>query len=184
MHSYGGWAMYCDEGSSYLLIEGNCCYRTDAEVLQLHYGRENMVRNNIFAFSELGQVSQTVLEAHRGITFIHNIVLTDGQAVYSARDGEDLAKGGFWADLNCLWDIGDRPVYAANQHRDADGDTVFSRRYELDELRRLGFDRHSLSVDPGCTDPAAGDFSLPLDSPVWELGLQPMLWEQAGIRPE
>ncbi|MEX2607190.1 MAG: right-handed parallel beta-helix repeat-containing protein [Kiritimatiellia bacterium] len=55
--SYGAWCIYPDEGSSHLLIENNVCHSTNREIFHQHYGRENIVRNNIFAFGERGVVS-------------------------------------------------------------------------------------------------------------------------------
>jgi len=50
--NYGAWCIYPDEGSSHILIENNVCYDTNGEIFHQHYGRENLVRNNIFAFGE------------------------------------------------------------------------------------------------------------------------------------
>ena len=48
--NYGGWAIYPDEDSHAMLIENNICYNTSSQPFHEHYGRENIVRNNIFAF--------------------------------------------------------------------------------------------------------------------------------------
>jgi len=72
---YGGWAIYPDEGSSELLIENNLCYNTDREIFHQHYGRNNVVRNNIFAYGGKAVLAYTRMEQHLGLTFEGNIFL-------------------------------------------------------------------------------------------------------------
>ena len=182
MHSYGAWAIYADEGSSYLLIEGNVCSQTDSEVFQLHYGRENIVRNNVFAFSKLGLVSLTAAGAENSLTLSRNILLTRGEPVFVGRDNETLERCGFTSDLNLLWDITGAAVYGADQQRDAAGVARIRQRYTVAELHRLGYDRHSQFADPQCQDPLAGDFRLSTGSPAFALGFAPLDLTAVGPR--
>lgn len=44
------WGIYLDEGSSEFLVERNLVYNIRSECFHLHYGRRNVVRDNVFAF--------------------------------------------------------------------------------------------------------------------------------------
>lgn len=48
---YGGWALYTDEGSAHMVLERNVCFNCTRDGYHQHYGRENIVRYNIFAFN-------------------------------------------------------------------------------------------------------------------------------------
>jgi hypothetical protein len=185
MHNYGGWAIYADEGSSYLVIEHNVCYATDSESFQLHFGRENILRHNIFALSKQGLVSLNVVdETLNAFTLIHNIMLTDGQPVLMARHRETLSVGGLTSDANVFWDINGAPVFAADRQVDAQSNKVTTRKLDVEDLRRLGYDRHSRVCDPGFRAPREGDFSLPEDSPALAVGFVPLDMSGAGPRRE
>ncbi len=52
------------------------------------------------------------------------------------------------------------------------------------EWQAMGFDTRSLYADPLFTDPENGDFSMPIDSPAWDIGFQPIDMSTVGLRHE
>ncbi len=174
--NYGGWAVYADEGSSYILIENNLLHHTSSECFNLHYGRETIVRNNVLAFSGLGVISISAAGDGNSLTVQRNIVLSDDRPVLVARDTDTLAQKGFISDLNCFWDRSGPPV-AGDELRDEMSQVTW-QRYSFEQLRQMGYDVHSVVGDPGFADPDAGDFHLPPDSPAWSIGFLP--FEAAG----
>ena len=78
---YGGWCAYTDEGSSDVLIESNLCYRANKDAFHQHYGRNNVVRNNILAYGGESVLAYSAQEEHLGVTFESNILLSQDMPV-------------------------------------------------------------------------------------------------------
>ena len=174
--NYGAWCIYPDEGSSHVLIENNVCYSTNGEIFHQHYGRENIVRNNIFAFGADAMAAHGRVDYdHKAFTFTRNIFISDGAPMFKAGYGCQLEDRNHESDLNLFWDVsGAEPVFARN-----DGTKI-----DLAAWRALGHDRHAVVADPKCADAKNGDFTLAPDSPaITELGFEPIDLSSVGPRP-
>lgn len=168
--NYGGWAIYPDEGSSHILIENNVCYDTSSSCFHQHYGRENIVRNNIWAFGREGIVAYTRHEPHVGFTFERNILLTKGQPLYTGHGIEHIKT-----DMNLFWDVENKPLsYAPDLFKPEENES-------LEQLKSRGYDLFSLVADPKFADPEHGDFTLSPDSPAFKIGFVPI--DLTGIGP-
>jgi len=163
---YGGWGIYPDEGSTGQLIEKNLVYRCGSQSFHQHYGQENLVRNNIFAFSGEGQVRVSRLEDHTSAIFERNIVVSDGQPIYTS-----VEKGKFADDSNLYYDY-------AKPGKLFSGD---DGKLGIPKMRGMGYYQNGLIADPLFRDAEHDDFTLALNSPAVEkLGFE--LWDygQAG----
>jgi len=153
---YGGWGLYADEGSTGVTFRGNVVSRTTSGGFHQHYGRDNLVENNIFAAARDWQIQRGRVEAHTSFAFNRNIVWWLGDA--------PLAEGDFSTRItardNLYWH-GGAPV-------------VFPDGGDLAARKNAGLDRGSRVADPQFSDAAVGDFDLPPDSPAFALGFEPI----------
>lgn len=112
--TYGGWAIYPDEGSTDILIENNICYRTKSTVFHQHYGRNNIVRNNIFAFGGEGQIQRSRAENHVSFVFEHNLVFYERGQLLAAGYGGQESPDNLVLRQNLYWRAGG-PVVVKSQ---------------------------------------------------------------------
>ena len=165
-YGYGGWGIYTDEGSSDILIENNVVYRTKTGGFHQHYGRDNVVRNNVFAFAAEHQLQRSRAEPHSSFTFERNIVYWKTGPLL----GKTWKDGRFRMDSNLYWNAAGRPVGFAG--------------LTLDAWQKRGHDVHSRVADPRFLDPDQGDFRLRDDSPAFGLGFRPIDLSDVGPRPD
>ncbi|MBN1348820.1 right-handed parallel beta-helix repeat-containing protein [candidate division KSB1 bacterium] len=153
-HNYGGWGIYFDEGSTHILAENNIVYRTTHGGFHQHYGKENIIRNNIFAHGRDAQIQRTRKEPHLSFTFMKNIIYWN--------EGNVLA--GNWDDANFMLDN--------NLYFRTDGAEIRFGELSWDEWQAKGRDPHSENADPLLIAPENDDYRLRDASPAFKLGFR------------
>lgn len=164
--SYGerSRGIYLDEGSTGILVENNIVYRCRSAGFHQHYGRDNIVRNNIIAFNHDAQVSRGRSEPHRSFTFERNIVYFD--------HGKLLA--GAWSDTGF--------AVRNNLYFDARGGDLLFNGCPPDEWRGRTGDADSVIADPLFVNPGRFQFELRPDSPARRIGFEPIDLRDVGAR--
>ena len=168
-YSYGGWALYCDEGSEGIVMEDNVCWNTTDGGFHQHYGTGCVIRNNVFAFNrELGAVRMAravVQDIPCTLHFVNNIVYVD-HGPLAAKGVRNV--GGVWAN-NVWYDV--RGIDVA----EFDGDKWAA-------WVKSGKERGSVFADPKFVNAKAFDFSLQPDSPALRLGFRPIDLTGVGVK--
>ena len=151
-HGYGGGGIYPDEGSSHLDISGNVVLNAQGGALTLHYGRSNLVRENLFAGSRELLLGHTRSERHLALRIERNLLVREGgRFLNEVAAKQDVFTGNvFWSPAGGTPDL------------PADGG--------------------ALMADPLLGDLAAGDVSLGSGSPALQLGIGPFMAVNAGPR--
>ena len=167
--TYGGWGIYPDEGSTEILIENNVVYRTKSAGFHQHYGRENVVRNNVFAFGKEHQLMRTRAEAHLSFTFTNNIVYYDSGDLLGSNWSEDR----FVMEQNLYFDA----------RSGAASDTLRMAGTAWSDWQKRGHDTNSVVADPLFVDAKHYDFRLQPGSPALGLGIKSIDVSQVGVRP-
>ena len=150
---YGGWGIYLDEGSSEILVEKNLVFACGSDSYTLHYGKDNIITNNIFALSADSQIHTCgTYEGHNTADFTNNIVLTDDHVpVFS--QAEKLPQA-VRTDKNILWDV----TNGADTFTDRK--TLFSKNLSAASAQKKGLITNCVFTDPCFTDPLNFDFTF------------------------
>lgn len=186
---YGGWGIYPDEGSSFMLIENNICYNLTSNCIHNHYGRHNTVRNNIFVKTggspfALGRGEET----HTSDYVTNNILVSDGTSWFSINrvfDENDklypkIINQNIISHNNLLFDVsGKEQNFLSYAYEE------FLTHYTFEQAQNeLDFDTGSVFADPLFVDYENNDFTLRPESPAFKLGFKQIDMSDVGIVEE
>lgn len=183
-YSYGGWGMYTDEGSTGILFENNLVYDTKTGSFHQHYGRENIIRNNILVDSKLHQLQATRAEDHLSFTFENNIVCWSNESpTLSGRweQGRQITRN------NLYWNAAGAPVTFAGKSLEDWQKTPIPAPAPAEppapapDWAGKGREQGSLIADPLFVDAPGRNFALQPDSPALKLGFKPFALGKAGV---
>jgi hypothetical protein len=160
---YGGWGLYTDEGSFGIVEENNLVYACKNSGFHQHYGKENIIRNNIFALNIRGQLQATRIEEHRSISFTNNIIYYDKGNLHV----NNWAKFNLLTDYNCYWDTRTKDIKFTDK--------------SFAEWQKSGKDTHSVIADPMFVDPASFDFHFKNQSVAKKIKFVPFDYSKAGV---
>ena len=170
-YGYGGWGIYLDEGSSGILVENNLVYDCSSQCFHQHYGKDNMIRNNIFAFGGEGQFRITKNEEHNSLFLYNNILVGEDNMMY-------------WDTTNLDWFIDNENLY----YDYVNGANVYSgksmkltERINIPSMVGKGYYNNAVFADPLFLDAENRDFTLALNSPALENGFVPFEYNAGTI---
>ena len=161
---YGGWGLYTDEGSTGIRIENNLVYNCKSGGFHQHYGKDNIVRNNIFAGQIRTQLEASRVEEHLSFEFSHNIIYYSSGVMC----GINWANVGHKSDYNCY--------FCTDSEKKIDFQGI-----GFDEWQKRGQDVNSIIADPQFADVAEGNFTPKNKAMLKKIGFKPFDYTKAGV---
>jgi hypothetical protein len=144
-------------------MENNLVYKTKTGGFHQHYGQNNRIKNNIFAFAQMYQLQCTRVEEHRSFTFENNIIVFDkGVVLQGAWEKIDIEM-----DHNLYWNV-------------ADDRYVFNDK-SFESWKKSGHDRNSLIADPMFQDVKNYDFNIKSKRNTKRIGFVPFDFSKTGV---
>lgn len=166
-YTYGGWGLYADEGSSNILMENNLVYLTKSTGFHQHYGENNTIRNNIFAFGKEAQIQLTRPEDHLSFRLTNNIVYFNQGDLFQKNMNKSWEKTITLIDSNVYWNSANRAVTFPDGNGGA--------------WQAKGHDLHSVIADPGFVNADKFDFRIKNRKLTDRIGFKPFDYKQAGV---
>ncbi|MCE7071018.1 right-handed parallel beta-helix repeat-containing protein [Dyadobacter sp. CY327] len=162
-HEYGAWGIYCDQGSSFIEIENNLVYKCGSAGFHQHFGKDNVVRNNIFALNGQGELQLTRVEKHRSLLFTNNIVYSEKPEIFLS----NWSAADIKADSNAYWTANKvQPKFA---------------RQNFSEWQAKSKDLHSKLLNPAFVNAMAGNFRITNLSTAKQIKFKPFDYRSAGV---
>jgi hypothetical protein len=162
---YGGHGIYLDAGSAEILVQNNLVYRTADVGINQNFGRDNTVRNNVFAFGHAGQVRVGNQERSAGVLLYQRNIFYWRDSTFffpSRRALTDKVK----FDGNLYWEEGKpAPMWSIKGSEQPEW-----------PARNVG----GIAMDPLFIAPSQGDFRLRPGSPAEKIGFTSLTVASAG----
>lgn len=154
--TYGGWGIYLDEGSSDIEVKNNVVYGCGSQGLHQHYGQNNIISNNIFAYNEEGQVRSSRNEVTSGrnnqFTLSHNILAGNDQLMFHHIDyGQFTDVNNLFFDKNC-------PAGTVYSGENPDADC--GSNHPVSYMTANGYYNNAVFADPCFIDAENGNFGF------------------------
>ena len=167
-YDYGGWGLYTDEGTKDIKMENNLVYACKKAGFHQHYGKDNIIRNNIFAFIPKSGIEISRVEEHLSYIFTNNIIYQDnGEIITDTWSGNGGTKIIVNFDQNCYWKTSDpSPGFYG---------------LSFAEWKKLGRDKNSIIADPLFVDPVNYDFRFKNTSVARKIKFKPFDYSKAGV---
>jgi parallel beta-helix repeat protein len=160
---YGGWGIYLDQSSRYMTVEKNIVYNCSHAGFNLNYGKDDLIRNNVFAFNRDYQMTRNRADMPLSLTIERNIVYFDRGPLLG-----NNWTGALKMDKNIYWNTQNREIRPADK--------------SWKEWQASGMDVHSIIADPLFVNAANFDFRLKPNSPALKLGFQQIDMSTVGPR--
>ncbi len=160
---FRGWGMYADEGTSGVLFDKNLVFRCTSGGFHQHYGSENIVRNNIFAWGEKSQFTLSGAQEELPLTFTQNIILMDTGLLMS---GGGVKSNHFKVGKNCYWKVSEGYPKVVDLNLDT-------------WLEKI--DTTSIYMNPLFRNPIKGDFRIMGSAVSRNIGFERFDFSHAGV---
>ena len=167
-YDYGGWGLYTDEGTKGIKMENNLVYACKKAGFHQHYGKDNIIKNNIFAFIPKSAIEISRVEEHLSYTFTNNIIYQDnGDLIADVWGGSGGTKIKVNFDQNCYWKTSDpSPGFYG---------------LSFTEWKKLGRDKNSIIADPLFVDPVNYNFRFKNTAVARKINFKPFDYTKAGV---
>ena len=203
--AYGGWGLYLDEGSSNVTMQDNIVFATKDAAFHQHYGTDNLITNNIWAFasslpcnhatddcdasalrSSQHPVSSHDAGVNSSFTFKTNVVLLGGNTATAPwvvnntkivrTNGPTLGVENFTYINNLYWhNTYANPAEVLRFGATGD-DMTFTAWQKADK------DASGQIADPLFKDALGLDFDFLPGSPALAMGFKPINMSTVGVR--
>lgn len=161
---YGGWGIYLDQGSSNINVMKNLVYECKDAAFFQHFGKDNIVKNNLFVNQINAQLEAERVEEHNSFSFTNNIVcFSKGGSLYARK----------WDKVQCVIDYN---LYWAGKD-----DAIFNGK-KIEKWRsQSNHDSHSIVFDPYLERNNDGHYYVENLAACSKIGYHQMSYDDVGV---